>query len=138
MINRVIITGRLTKEPEVRLLTTGTPVAKMTIAVNRNYKKKDSQDWQQKTYFFDVEAMGVIADRLAKLNKGELVLVEGELRQDRWQDQDGKNKSKTKIHAIRIVLVNKPSTSTATTQPIDENLEELEIPREDIEEDVPF
>ena len=142
MINKVIVSGRLTRDPEIRYLTTGTPVSKMTIAFNRRYKTKNSEQWQEETYFFDVEAMGTTADLTARLNKGFLVLVEGELRQDKWQDQNGQNKTKVKIHATKISILSKPqdaNSKTETTQTETENLEDYEIPLADTtDEDVPF
>lgn len=95
-LNRVILIGRLTKDPELRYTTSGTAVASFTLANNRSYstggEKKD-----QVSYFDCVawSKMGEIITEYYK--KGKLIAIEGRISQRRWDDQDGNKKSKIEI-----------------------------------------
>lgn len=126
MINRVIVMGRLTANPEMRSLPSGMPVVSFGIAVNRNYKDKNG-NWQEESHFFDVEAFGQLAERIGKqLSKGYQVLIEGQLRQDKWEDKNGEKRSKVKIVAERVSLVSKPSGNTNANATEEEVIEEID------------
>ena len=130
MLNKVFLIGRLTKDPEIRFLPSGSQVTAFTIAVNRSYKVKD--EWKEEAYFFDIESFGMLAERLGKqLNKGTQILIEGQLRQDRWEGENGK-RSKVKIVADRVSILSGKKQQDDT--------EGLDIPNEnkDSEEDIPF
>jgi len=102
-INRVFLVGRLTRDAELRVTTSGTPVAKFSIAVNRS--KKSGDQWDEEVNYFDIVLWGKIAEALSKyLLKGKQVAVDGELRQSRWE-QEGQNRSKVEIHAANIQLL---------------------------------
>lgn len=91
--NKVIMAGRLTKEPERRVSGEGKTFVNFTLAVNRNYKSNE-------TDFFDCVCFGNTVDYiLSYVHKGYLVLVEGSLQIDKWQDRNGVNHSKPKIIA---------------------------------------
>ncbi|HSE47133.1 MAG TPA: single-stranded DNA-binding protein, partial [Gemmatimonadales bacterium] len=80
----------------------GTSVADLGVAVNKS-KKTESGDYVDETSFFDVSVYGNFADLVArKLSKGSAVVVQGELKQDRWENQEGENRSKVKINARQI------------------------------------
>jgi single-strand DNA-binding protein len=102
---------RLTKNPEVKVLPSGTKVARFSIAVSRNYKNKNG-NWQKETWFFDVECYGKLAERVAQLGKGYQVTIEGELRQDKWESASGEKRSKVKVVANKVNLVGKPKSVT--------------------------
>lgn len=117
MLNSVMLIGRLTKDPEIRVLPSGMKVATILVAFNRSYKDKNNQ-WQEESHFFEVECFGKLAERLGSFKKGNQVLVEGELRQDRWEDPSGGKRSKVKIVADRVVSLDKPAaTKSAPTSP---------------------
>lgn len=128
MINKVIVMGRLTASPEMRSLPSGVPVASFSIAVNRRYKDKSGQ-WQEESFFFDIDAFGQLAERIGKqINKGDQVLIEGQLRQDKWEDKNGEKRSKIKIVAERVALISKPSGNTnanATEEVIEETIDDV-------------
>jgi single-strand DNA-binding protein len=132
-----MLIGRLTRDPEVRFLPSGIQVTSLSIAVNRKFKDKNGE-WREETSFFDIESYGKLAERVgSQLSKGYQVIIEGELRQDRWESPSGEKRSRVKIIADRIVLLGKPgdrNTKSASTE------EDLDIPVEDFEsdEDVPF
>ncbi len=143
MLNKVFLIGRLTRDPEIRFLPSGSQVTSFSIAVNRAYKTKDSDEWKEETYFFDVEAFGYLAERLGRqLSKGTQVLVEGSLRQDRWESQSGDKRSKIKVVADKVNILNTGAQAQTSSQPPAEKEETLDLP-EDIDdissdEDVPF
>jgi len=111
MINKVIIIGRLTKDPEVRVLPSGTKAVDISIAYNRSYKVNN--DWKEEAHFFDVKAYGALADRLStQISKGYMVLVEGRLAQDRWTSSEGKSLSRVNIVADSVKVVAKAGAKT--------------------------
>jgi len=102
-INHVVLVGRLTRDAELKSIASGQAVCKFSVAVNRS--KKNGEQWEDEPNFFDVVLWGRRGEALHQyLNKGKLVAVDGELRQDRWQ-QDGQNRSKVEIVANNIQLL---------------------------------
>jgi len=138
MLNKVFLIGRLTRDPEIRFLPSGTQITSFSIAVNRPYKVGDQ--WKEETYYFDVEAFGYLAERLGKqLSKGTQILLEGSLRQDRWETSSGEKRNKIKIVADKVNLLN-ASTSSTSQEKIEEEPADLPEDIEEIssDEDVPF
>lgn len=102
-VNNAILIGRLTRDAELKYTTAGQSVCKFSIAVNR--RKKDGDNWVEEANFFDVVLWGKTGEAIGKyLTKGKQVAVEGELRQDRWE-QDGKKRSKVEIMAGNVQLL---------------------------------
>ena len=94
-LNRVTLIGRLTRDSELKSLASGQSVCKFSIAVNR--LRKNGDQWEDEPNFFDVTFWGKRGEALHQyLVKGKMVWIDGELRQDRWQ-QDGQNRSKVEI-----------------------------------------
>jgi single-strand DNA-binding protein len=107
-LNKVMLIGNLTRDPELSYLPTGTALAKMGIAVNRSWKDKSGQ-WQREASFFDLEAWSQSAEFAAKyLKKGRRVFVEGSLRQNTWEAQDGSKRSQVRISVDRIQFADAP------------------------------
>lgn len=100
MMNNITIVGRLTRDPEMKYITgSGTPVAKFTLAVDRDYKNKDGTTT---TDFIPVEIMGKPAEFVGNyVTKGRLVGIEGSMRVDRYE-KDGEQKTFTKVSARRV------------------------------------
>ena len=95
-MNKLILTGRLCKDPEVKAIGDNNMVAKFTIAVNRNYKDKDGN---RPADFIPCEAFGKTAEFVSNyITKGRLVEVEGEMRVHQYQNEAGENRSFTKCH----------------------------------------
>jgi single-strand DNA-binding protein len=102
-INHVVLVGRLTRDAELKSIASGQVVCKFSIAVNR--RRKNGEQWEDEPNFFDVVVWGRQGESLHQyLIKGKLVGVDGELRQDRWQ-QDGQNRSKVEIVANYLQLL---------------------------------
>jgi single-strand DNA-binding protein len=102
-INHVVLVGRLTRDAELKYTPGGQAVCKFSVAVNR--RRKNGDQWEDEANYFDVVLWGRQGESLNQyLLKGKTVGVEGELRQDRWQ-QDGQNRSKVEIVAGNIQLL---------------------------------
>jgi len=96
-LNRVLLMGNLTRDPELRYLPSNTPVVSIGLAVNRRWRNQQDQQ-QEETTFVDCEAFGRSAEVINQyLRKGRPVFIEGRLRLDQWQDKEGQNRSKMKV-----------------------------------------
>jgi single-strand DNA-binding protein len=137
MLNKVILIGRLTRTPEIKIIPTGTQVASFTVAVNRRYKDKNG-NWQEDVYFFDIETFGKLAEKVAQqLDKGYQILIEGELRQDKWESAAGEKRSRVKIVANKISLLSKPADTNNIDKNQTEDSSNIDFD-DDEEEDIPF
>ncbi len=95
--NKVIIMGNLTRDVELRQTPGNQTVANIGLAVNRNYQTREGER-REETTFVDCEAWGRQAEVMAQyLSKGRPVFVEGRLKLDQWQDQQGQNRAKLKV-----------------------------------------
>ena len=109
-INKVVLVGRLTRDAELKYTANNQAVANFSIAVNRSVKRNDQ--WESEANFFDATIFGDRAKSVEKyLLRGKQVCVEGELRQDRWQAEDGQNRSKVIIIADRVQLLGSEKAS---------------------------
>ncbi len=96
-LNRVMLMGNLTRDPELRYTPNNTAVANIGLAINRTWRNQQGEK-QEDTTFVDCEAWGRTAEVLNQyLRKGRPVYVEGRLRLDQWQDKEGNNRSKLKV-----------------------------------------
>ena len=103
--NTIIIAGRLTRECEFKTTASNVSILMFSIAVSESYKK--GNEWIDESSFFDCKAFGDLANRMVdKLGKGVPVIVEGKIKQNRWQDHaTGTNRSKVGIIARNIQLL---------------------------------
>ncbi len=93
-LNKVLLIGNLTRDPEVRMLPSGRPVCKFGIAINRNFKDAEGNR-REDTTFVDVEAFGPRGEALARFfGKGKPIFVEGRLKLDQWESQSGEKRSR--------------------------------------------
>ena len=102
-INRVVLVGNLTRDPELRHTPSGTAVCSMRLAVNTRRKGDDGQ-WTEKPNYFDVTVWGAQGENCARfLSKGRPVAVDGRLRWSSWEDKNGGGKrSKVEIVAQTV------------------------------------
>jgi single-strand DNA-binding protein len=113
-INSVILIGRLTRDAEMRYTNGGLAICKFSLAVNRN--KRSGDQWTEEASFFDIDFFGKAAEAVHKyLEKGKQVAVQGELRQDRWE-QDGQKRSKVTIAAQTVRLLGGGSGNSSQSQ----------------------
>lgn len=108
-INKVIISGRLTRDPELRATTGGTAVLGLGMAVNDRRKNQQTGQWEDQTNFIDCTLFGSRAEALARvLSKGMLVCVEGHLRWSQWDTKDGQKRSKIEVIVDEIEIPSRP------------------------------
>jgi single-strand DNA-binding protein len=103
-LNKVMLIGRLTRDPEVRTLSTGGKVAHFGFAVNNRRKNSETGQWEEDPVFIDIDAWnrGETGRQLADLvqqylRKGHQAFIEGRLQLDQWTGQDGQKRSKLKL-----------------------------------------
>lgn len=112
--NIVVLVGRLTRESELRFTNSGTAIGRFSLAVNR--MKRSGEQREEEVSFFDITVWGKQAEVLNPyLTKGRQVCVQGELRQNRWE-QDGQSRSRIEVVANNIQLLGGPSGGTASGQ----------------------
>ena len=100
MLNKIVLMGRLTRDPEIRHTQSQTPVASFTLAVDRDFKNADGT---KETDFIDVVAWRGTAEFTAKyFNKGRMAVVEGRLQIRDWQDKDGNKRRSAEVVADNV------------------------------------
>lgn len=100
MLNKIVIQGRLTKDPELRRTQSGTAVASATVAVDRDFK---NQDGSRDTDFIPIVAWKGIGEMMAKyFTKGRMIVVEGRLQLRDWTDNDGNKRRTAEIVANNV------------------------------------
>jgi len=124
VLNKVLLIGRLTGDPVIRYLPSGSPVTEFNVAWNRRYRV--GEEWKEESHFFDIKAYGKLAEDLStRLSKGYMVVVEGRLAQERWTDQEGRNRSRIRVVAESVRIIRKPK--------IEEEIEEDVLPSQERE-----
>jgi single-strand DNA-binding protein len=102
-LNRVVLTGNLTRDPELRTTPNGTSVCKLRVAVNSRRKDSASGEWVDKPNYFDVTVWGAQGENCANyLSKGRPVAVDGRLEWREWEAQDGTKRQATEIIADSV------------------------------------
>jgi single-strand DNA-binding protein len=100
-LNKVILMGNLTRDPDLRYTPNGVAVASFGLAVNRRYQQ--AEEWKDEVCFIDIVVFGRQAQPVSEyLSKGSPALVEGHLRWRSWEGQDGQKRSKHEIIAERV------------------------------------
>ena len=112
-LNKVLLIGRLTRDPESKALPSGQTVTNFGMATDRFYNDKSGQR-QQQTEFHNIVAFGKLADIASQyLNKGSLVLIEGRLQTRTWKDNSGNQRYRTEIVAERLQMGPKSANRTS-------------------------
>ena len=97
-INRVLISGNITRDPELKAATGGTQILRFGVAVNDRRRNPQTNEWEDYPNFVDCVMFGSRADALSRyLAKGTKVAVEGKLRYSSWEAQDGSRRSKLEV-----------------------------------------
>ncbi len=137
-VNSIIISGRLTRDIELRYTPNGTPVAKLSLAFDRSYQKDG--EWQQETSYIDIVVWSKRAEQCAEfLHKGSPILVEGYLKTRTYVDKDNQNRKITEIVANKVNFLERAGTKPSGF----EDTREKEIVKNDsakdiTDDDVPF
>ena len=117
MLNKIILMGRLTRDPELRKTGNGTAVTSFTLAVDRDYKP---QDGERETDFIDIVAWRGTGEFVSKyFTKGRMAVVEGRLQVRDWKDKDGAKRRSTEVIADSVYFGDskKVSESDTTAEP---------------------
>lgn len=97
-LNKVMIMGNLTRDPELRYLPSNTPVVNFGVATNRRWTDRQTNEKKEETTFIDVSAFGRTAEVINQyFAKGRPIFVEGRLRFEQWQDQSGNNRNRLTV-----------------------------------------
>lgn len=145
--NRVVLVGNLTRDPELRFISSGTAVTEIGLAVN-DRKKSSSGEWVEDTQFIDVTLWGRTAEVASEyLGKGSSLLIEGRLKLDRWE-KDGHKHSKLRVVGEKMEFLDKrergsavksgggPSSSTPAAASVTDNAPDIHS--ESPPDDIPF
>ncbi len=117
-VNKVILIGNVTRDPEVKFTSKGSAVADLGLAINRNYTL-DNGEKREETTFVDVELWGRLAEIAGEYaKKGRLVYIEGRLRMDTWDDKaSGQKRSRMKVVAENLQLLGSRTGGDAPSGP---------------------
>lgn len=105
-LNRVTLIGSLIKDPEIKVIQSGSRFTKFTMATNEFYKDKTGE-WKELTDWHYVTCWDYVADKAAKISKGSKIYVEGKIKTRSYQDKDGVTKYVTEILASTIISMTK-------------------------------
>ncbi len=146
-LNKAIVIGNLTRDPELKALPSGIKVATLSLATNRTWKGADGQK-KEEVQFHNVVVFGRQAETVAQyMKKGSSLLVEGRMQTRSWDGADGKKNYRTEIVADRVQFGSKGdaspsgsnSSSPAQQAPQQEEAPEIDYPDMDINpDDIPF
>ena len=116
-INRVVITGNLTREPELRATASGMPVLGLGVAVNDRRKNQQTGEWEDYPNFIDCTMFGARAQSVSRfLSKGQKVAIEGKLRWSQWE-RDGQKRSKIEVIVDEIEFMSSRNDGTSNQAP---------------------
>jgi len=116
-VNKVMLVGRLTRDPEVRTTQTGQSVTSLSLATNRFWKDKNGQK-QDQTEFHNVVLWGRLAEIAGQyLSKGQEAYIEGRLQTRKYTAKDGSERRTTEIVAENMQLGSRPQNSSTPTNP---------------------
>lgn len=127
--NRIVLIGNLTRDPEYKQLSSGQAVCRLGLAVNRQYKNRQNGETVQEVCFIDIDVWGAQAESCRQyLQKGRQVLIEGRLKLDSWEDQNGQTRSKHSVVADRVVFL--------SVGPADDVAVSAQEPQSDLEKEL--
>lgn len=106
-VNKVLLSGRLTRDPELRYTPSGTAVSSFAVASSRSYKGQDGE-WKQSVAFVNVVVWGKLAVLANEyLKKGSAVFVEGRLNSRSWETEEGQKRSALEVRAERVQFLDR-------------------------------
>lgn len=134
MINKVILMGRLTRDPEMRHTNSGTPVTSFSVAINNGYGEK------QRTDFVNCLAWNKTAEFVSKhFTKGKMIVIaDGRISTRSWETQDGKRAYATEVVAQEVNFGESKSSQQTATQPPMQDDDDDFTPLDEEDDDLPF
>src|SRR3989344_8751030 len=113
-LNKVLLIGNLTRDPELRYTPQGTPVCTFGLATNRTWTPTDSNEKQEETEYHRIVAWSKLAEICAQLlYKGRKVFVEGRMQTRKWTTQEGTERETTEVVIDNMIALSPPKTPTA-------------------------
>lgn len=135
-MNRVLLTGRLTADPELRYTQSGQALVRFAIAVNRRVLNPETNNWEEETTYVPVVVWGKLAETCATyLQKGRLVAIDGRLRIRSFTTQEGEKRKVTEVVAQNVHFL---GPRPETTPEYEAEVPEAPLPEPEPEEEVPF
>ena len=137
-LNRAMIIGNATKDPEMRYTPNGQAVTSFSVATNRRWTNRDSGETQEQVEFHEVVVWGKMAENVSQfVKKGAPVYVEGRLQTRSWEGQDGAKRQKTEIVAENVIALGRRGEGAPRSTSGDENpVDEIAKPEKKSEDDV--
>ncbi len=140
-INRVVISGNLTRDPELRSTASGLPVLGFGVAVNDRRKNQQSGEWEDYPNFIDCTMFGARAESLSRfLGKGAKVAIEGKLRWSQWE-RDGQKRSKIEVIVDELEFMSSRGESSPQSEPASApapSAPVVDVSSSVYDEDIPF
>ena len=137
-INHVVLTGRLTSDPELRLLPSGTSVCELRVAVNAR-RREETGEWVEKPNFFDVVVYGASGENVAKyVHKGRPVAVDGRLDWREWETKDGRPAQAVRVVARTVQFLSGAPGSDGNNGHVDDDAGALHLVATEDEELLDF
>jgi single-strand DNA-binding protein len=135
-VNKVLLSGRLTRDPELRYTPSGTAVSSFAVASSRSYKGQDGE-WKQTVAFVNVVVWGKLAVLANEyLKKGSAVFVEGRLNSRSWETDEGQKRSALEVRAERVQFLDRIARPEVTEEEFVESVGSDK--GVDSEDEVPF
>src|SRR4051794_17083120 len=114
-INTITVSGNVTRDPELRFTPSGQGVASFSIAVNRSWQNRQTQEWEEQTSFFDVKCWAQLGQNVSdSLSKGSRVVVSGRLEQRSWETDNGEKRYAFEIVADDVAASLQYATAQVT------------------------
>lgn len=127
-VNKVILIGRLGKDPELKYTPSGAPVAKFSLATDENFKDKTGEK-QSRTEWHNIVAWNKLAEICGEyLTKGKQVYIEGTIRSRQWQDQSGNKRTSYEIIANQMTMLGSKSDTPGAGGGMDRSSQERHSP----------
>jgi len=116
--NTITVVGNITRDPELKFLNSGQAALRLSIAVSRRWQNRQTQEWEEKTSFFDVQCYGPMAENAANsFSKGTRVIVTGRMEQRSWETENGEKRSAFEIVADEVAPSLRWATAVVTKTP---------------------
>jgi len=138
-LNKVLLIGNLTRDPELRYTPGGTAVVSFGLAVNRKWRSQDGQD-REDTLFVEINGFGRQAEVVSEyMSKGRQIFVEGRLHLDRWEDKEsGAKRSKLSVTMENFQFLGGPSSRDKGRGGGSKSARQAEPEAEVSDDDIPF
>lgn len=123
MLNKVILIGRVGREPEIKYASDGSMVVNFSVVTSEKINGKEYKEWHR------IVAWGKIADICAEyLHKGDMVYLEGRMQTQRWEDKDGNKKRNTDVFARNVRVLSRKNNEETAKKPEETMIEDEDVP----------